>query len=101
MVASCLDRIVIVIGAMVVTDFLIVDKQEIVTHLFVPSLDYMRCFYVFHASVLYEVASECQLIEKQRYYQAEMRRYFKEYKDQNASYPGRIAKVEQMMREEV
>ncbi|MBE5882419.1 MAG: glycosyltransferase [Lachnospiraceae bacterium] len=65
------------------------------------ALDYMRCFYVFHASVLYGLAKQCGVEEKQRAYQKEMKRYFAQYKKQNAPYPSRIEQVAMMIDEEV
>lgn len=65
------------------------------------ALGYMKCFYVFHASVLYDLAKQCGRTEKQRAYQKEMKKYFEEYKRQNAAYPARIEQVAMMIDEDV
>ena len=65
------------------------------------SLDYMRCFYVFHASLLYELAKNHELFERCKWYQNEMKRYLGAYKKQNAAYPERIRKVECMIGEDL
>ncbi len=65
------------------------------------ALDYMRCFYVFHASVLYELARGHGLVEYCRIYQKEMSRYLAQYKAQNAAYADRIKSVERLIEEEV
>lgn len=65
------------------------------------ALDYMKCFYVFHASLLYELAAEHGLVEKKGVYRKEMKKYIAEYKKQNAAYPSRIEKVEGLIGEEL
>ncbi len=65
------------------------------------ALDYMRCFYVFHASLLYELSKEHGLSQRCKLYQNEMKRYFPEYKAQNATYSERIRAVERMIGEDL
>ena len=57
------------------------------------SIDYMKCFYVYHASLLYEIAREERLEEKQRRFQQSMRLYLHEYKEQNKTDEERIKRI--------
>ena len=57
------------------------------------SIDYMKCFYVYHASLLYEIAREERLEEKQRRFQKSMRLYLHEYKEQNKTDEERMERI--------
>lgn len=57
------------------------------------ALGYMKCFYVYHASMLYELADKEKLkIQKERYMNA-MKMYFDEYVKQNAYNQDRIDRI--------
>lgn len=59
-------------------------------------LSFMKCFYVFHASTLYELAQKHNLDEKCEFYKKQMIRYRTEYKRQNKDYPDRIRRMDRL-----
>lgn len=57
------------------------------------TVDYLKCFYTYHASNLYEKAREYGLLKEQEYLKGEIIRYLKEYEKQNAFDETRIQRV--------
>jgi len=61
------------------------------------TVNYLKTFYVYHASCLYEIASENNMGEWIEIYKNDMKKYFKEYCKQNASKPERIEQIAKMI----
>lgn len=57
------------------------------------ALGYMKCFYVYHASVLYELADKENVENQKGKYMRAMKIYLDEYKDQNANNKDRIDRI--------
>ncbi len=60
-------------------------------------LSYMKCFYAFHASTLYELACKYNLEKQSEYYKTQMIRYRAEYNNQNIAYPDRIQRMDRLI----
>ncbi len=63
----------------------------------IESLDYMKSFYVYHASVLYELAVKMKMNNKIEEYRAAMMKYLREYKNQNRNIDDRITRIEKLI----
>lgn len=59
-------------------------------------LSFMKCFYAFHASTLYELSRNYNLDEQCEYYRKQMLRYRAEYNHQNKDYPDRIQRMDRL-----
>lgn len=59
----------------------------------VEALDFMKCFYTYHASVLYELAIEKDMKREGEFYRLAMKQYLSEYKKQNRNNKDRIDRI--------
>ena len=58
------------------------------------AVNYMKCFYVYHASNLYELAERVNALEEKERFIAAMQKYIDVYKEQNSFSKERIERIE-------
>lgn len=63
------------------------------------SVSCMKCFYVYHASVLYKLAKNFELDDKKDEYALAISKFFEDYKKQNETYQNRIEELEKILQE--
>lgn len=66
----------------------------------VETLGFMKCFYTYHASVLYELAIEQDMKKESKIYKQAMNQYLLEYKKQNKNNKDRIDRICRLMENE-
>lgn len=69
-------------------------------HINADAVNYLKCFYVYHASNLYELSYKEKLWFEKKYFIKCMQKYLAEYKEQNINYPERIKRIEYLIEEE-
>jgi len=63
----------------------------------IESLDFMKCFYVYHASLLYEIVEKEGIFERKIYLKNAMQEYLSEYKNCNYMFEERIKRIESFL----
>ena len=63
------------------------------------TIDYLKCFYVYHASILYEIASKYHMEDKLSYFRSRINMYYSAYFSQNKADMGRIEHIRSIMEE--
>lgn len=61
------------------------------------SINYMKCFYVYHASTLFELSIKCGIRDSGNFYRNEMKKYYNEYCEQNKCYVERIKRINSLI----
>lgn len=69
-------------------------------HINADAVNYLKCFYVYHASNLYELSYKEKLWSEKKFFIKCMKKYLAEYKEQNINYPERIKRIEYLIDEE-
>ncbi|WP_028235369.1 glycosyltransferase family 2 protein [Pseudobutyrivibrio sp. MD2005] len=60
-------------------------------------IDYMKCFYVYHASLLLEWVNKQNNVDERKYLIGCIRKYYEQYCAQNFKYPERIERIDNLI----
>lgn len=63
------------------------------------TIDYLKCFYVYHASILYEIANEYHIEDKLSFFRSRINMYYSAYYSQNKADISRIEHIRSIMEE--